>query len=647
MKSTKQPVILDKESRDWIKNRVKNTFPNADAMIATFEKLLAIPSYIPNRYIGTADKVLTCARLYKDTIEYESSRHYYTALIDLNSQIEIFLKHLYGLIDPFSLQCNDTPKHPDGTYKKEWSDEDLYKYALKLIDDPETSLSSEDEYNKELKEKKKSPEERYYWWVYLYRNGGVHLPPKLKKDSYRTQIDTYTFRTLAGFLCIANKYKTVINEKYQWYVTEKSFEEKSFDVKYYCQKIQKEYEEYEEKVGTYVNLVWKGSDMLNRTIKLKMLTPKEVIHPDIRQFMLEGNAGTGKTFLLKKLTCNFADGTLNFLQQKTAMGNELRDLDGNAIGSAAKRKGNPLNNMNRQERHAFAEEKKKKYAVCLKKPPYLPVFIELKNLEETKSPVTDAFCQALGVNASRSDLLLRNGRFILMLDGYDEIRKSAIKTAVKEQIEQLKKYPHLILIVSNRLENKNTAPDIAFRLRVSYTVEDYKALINKNANAKIRPILLNELQNNNRYFNNCTPLKLTHIIEGTTVKDGVPKFPEYTHCMKILERECREKNNDLTDQAEYCMFALAMLKNNANYLSKLQLLFAEILPACGYSGTYAPDCVRLLKELGIMVLAEAGLDDKTSTYSLYSEDLKTEMRNYGTVNLVNEEFSKIIAKYNN
>lgn len=85
----------------------------------------------------------------------------------------------------------------------------------------------------------------------------------------------------------------------------------------------------------------------------------------------------------------------------------------------------------------------------------IPVYIELRNLNYSEDTITDHFLKALDIhkfNLPREYAIkgLERGYFALLLDGFDELRRSRLNSVESDLLELADRYPDNLFVVSSR-----------------------------------------------------------------------------------------------------------------------------------------------------------------------------------------------------
>ena len=584
---------FNEDTRKEIRNLTKEYIidNDIDEMIDTCEKLLNLDS--PKRVDGVCEKIFRAfEKLARKNYNGGSSEllNYYDEIIQFYVvDFESYLKHTMYLINPSGLV------HFTVSYGDDWMLRDLLTTGLGLLD-------------KTYPDDKTYPESFYTELLEFRNDSGVH---NIKSPEEITEL---LGRFLCAYLYAAFHYKKEIDDRFGMIgVRDK------MDYIKYCKALT---ERLEEDVKRYVTLYWTHTNSKGKTVQCSPY-PKNAFSEDTGRtaLLLEGTAGTGKTFFLEKLAWGFAKDAIQDINKFEKARKAVYEL------TDTKKNLKKQNNWNPANRSAAEKATIDGYLALMNEQPSIPVFIALKNIKTADSPITGEFCHALGVKSEDAQSLLRYGRFVLLLDGYDEIKDPDIKIRVHDELLKLiSEFNHLRIIVTNRADENSPVPLRTGLIKFSYHApddEDILEFIKKYGETAECKARLNELMGEQpSLFRGLSPLKLSHFIQAVAHEGDIPEYPEIAYLKMLLDRE-REKKHFKPRVLRYCLQLLACGEKDEWNESTIIRAFSECFHTFGFTnGADTSDCLSHLVELGLLVMQE---DAEKCKYCFADKELKEQL----------------------
>ncbi|MDD2509483.1 MAG: NACHT domain-containing protein [Aliarcobacter skirrowii] len=246
----------------------------------------------------------------------------------------------------------------------------------------------------------------------------------------------------------------------------------------------------------------------------------------------------------------------------------------------------------------------------------IPVLIILGVMTKSSYTIKQFICDKLQVSMDTCEILLKEGKINLFIDGLNEIPNdsgSNLKTLRLREIRQLiNSYPKTFFIITNRPQESRDFGGVPIFNLIKLSKDEIKDFIDKNVDEKsVKELLYKSTNNNERFIQIInTPLILSRLIEIVKYKKEIPQsegeiISEFLDC--LFKREKEEKQDARLDikKITYLLRMVAfesLEKKNANS----GISEAELLSYCAksmdtyrfsYDALYAVDMVA---QLGIM-----------------------------------------------
>lgn len=442
---------------------------------------------------------------------------------------------------------------PDGLQRDEWTFEPLLKQAFEIVPRRYNLKYGTPNYIS-------FPYKTSYDLVYTTRNSAAHsfadMSERKKYDVIAACLIVYL--DVSAHLCFQ------IEEAYS-----KESVKSGFLATQYCRGIIHSYNLEVTSGFTYVDIKWKADNS-----SLAEYSTVENIMNDCSNNLIKilGEAGSGKTTILKQLVFLSAE---QFLRKESTI---------------------------------------------------LPVFIQLGSLEIDSSlnaDIKSLVCNNLDISIDLLEEMLSINTIQLYLDGFNEILDIKAKKQMAWSIDKLsRQYPRLRIYLTDRSLVKSSIDTLrnALTYRLYPLDNDLKRkFISENCtDLSAKEILLKCFDVNPNYWDNFnTPIKLKQLIWLTTHYQRIPEDFCGEYIRFLFDREIFEKKDENVEYLETFASALAIAENESMTEYQAEACIAKCKQILGYTIPDSRKCLRLLIEMGILILEDGFIEFAYSSYRDY------------------------------
>lgn len=256
----------------------------------------------------------------------------------------------------------------------------------------------------------------------------------------------------------------------------------------------------------------------------------------------------------------------------------------------------------------------------------IPVLIPLGELETNSSlqhSINDMVCHKLKISPQLLEEMLSANTLRLYLDGFNEILNPQSRKYVAWSIDGLvKKYPNLVIFMTDRALLRQSIDALrgalVYRLYpLDNTMKEMFIRYNCS-DEKVKNMLLDYFQSNPRQYENYgTPIKLMQLIELSIHQKQIPFNFDEEYIQFLFEREMVEKKDENVEYLEpfACALAISGIDKLTEY--KAEAVIADCKRILGYTAPDSRTCLRLLIEMGILVLEDGYIEFKYQSYRDY------------------------------
>ena len=500
---------------------------------------------------------------YNDSFNNIISEFSVSNLFQQKTSIKLFtdIEHFLGLLADV-LQLKDESKNvPLPSDKRRgnetnltWGMERLYKIAFELFSH-EYNLTNES-MPLNIKNKNISSKEFHFLNLYYFRNTmGSHFNIDNNTNSLSSEeIFSYTQSMLYVMIFLVLKYHNELIDIFENNAQRQLI--KAFDIKAYTNSIVCDYKK--SQVFEYLDTKW-DFDIDNSN----GMTIMQIINEDYSRRIVAfiGEAGTGKTTALKRLEYEYA---------KKCSKNSFKGL---------------------------------------------PIYIELKNLRASNTPLVNAIASRFGLSNNDARNVVYNEPIILLLDGFNEISNKQFAASVKAEVEEILDTNNRILLFITDRTNKHTLLKVVqttyFCFLHELSMEEKDSFFKTNSKSTttyeiIKHQIDEELSGNGKLIiqNLKTPYMLSVILSYVDEYNSIPENPIKNYLDKLFEREEKEqKDSDDPKHFEKMKLVLAAIacKYEGNSFRNLdaQWVIGRIKDVFGYKDLDSVECIELSIKMGL------------------------------------------------
>lgn len=283
----------------------------------------------------------------------------------------------------------------------------------------------------------------------------------------------------------------------------------------------------------------------------------------------------------------------------------------------------------------------------------IPVFFELKKLTTMK----DSFLRyivstAYSVSEDAAGFLLESDNLIFLLDGYNEILDSEIRSKFATELEEYldkhryaDSHKNVRVIMTDRSE-RNTIPVLSDKSKCltmcCIKKDDREKYFKNNLNCpdkEIQKLLLDTLKSEPERFKVLkTPLKLFCFTKMALEKRRLPDNFMEGYLRDLIERERVDKKDINLEELEEYLTAMAPmfgLENKPVSETSLRKRMGDVDKLMGSKGYDARTALRLARDMGI--LSEVAMEDSNTNKECYHFDDNDYLNYYLNLYMNNDE----------
>lgn len=177
----------------------------------------------------------------------------------------------------------------------------------------------------------------------------------------------------------------------------------------------------------------------------------------------------------------------------------------------------------------------------------IPVLVLLGLLTSSDYTIRQFICDKLNVSSEVCEMLLKEGKINLFIDGLNEIPNDngLLKTLRMREIKSfIQSYPNTFIIITNRPQDSRDFSQVPIFNLIKLSKSEIDDFIEKNVDEKeVKKILHDAIDENQRFIQIInTPLILSRLIEIVKYKGEVPQsegeiISEFLSCLFTREKE--------------------------------------------------------------------------------------------------------------
>ena len=256
----------------------------------------------------------------------------------------------------------------------------------------------------------------------------------------------------------------------------------------------------------------------------------------------------------------------------------------------------------------------------------VPVFIQLGDIETNpllRADIKAMICSKLGIELNLLEEMFSQNTLRLYLDGFNEILSIKVKKQIAWSIDDLsRQYPKLTIFLSDRSLVKSSIDTMrsALTYRLYPLDNEMKrrfiecCCLDQNA----KEMLLNYLDTSRHYYEYFkTPIQLKQLIELTTQRQRIPEDFCGEYIQFLINREMVEKKDENVEYLEAFACSLALSEDEKLSEYKAEACIAKCKRVLGYTIPDSRRCLRLLIEMGILVMEDGVIEFSYSSYRDY------------------------------